>query len=286
MLVDGQHRVFGAQRYDEDLSFTVCGLVDASWEEQVFQFVVINQKSSKIPAPFLNAIVSSSLTQKEVDLLGMRLKNAGIYVKDAQLMDQVNNNQQSPFYQMIQFNIPGEQGRIPWQGVKALVSKFYNVKAADPTFAFNQLVAPICQGKNIEEKRSDWQNKKWFDYFCAFWSAIKEKYEPAPEGSLPLWNIKENPESQLLRIVTLHMLQDMFIEWFLNTRDHFPESIKEFKESVNKWIKNVPPEFFRVKWQGVTSLPRDGKVKLEESLAQTLKFPNYHWRKTRLFLPR
>ena len=64
MLVDGQHRVMGALRNDENIPFCVCGLVDATWEEQVFQFVVINQKASRIEPPFLNAIVTTSLTQK------------------------------------------------------------------------------------------------------------------------------------------------------------------------------------------------------------------------------
>jgi len=37
MLVDGQHRVYGAHSLEMGIAFTVCALSNASWEEQVFQ---------------------------------------------------------------------------------------------------------------------------------------------------------------------------------------------------------------------------------------------------------
>ncbi len=77
-IVDGQHRTRGAAFLERQIPFPVVGLVDASWKEEVFQFVVINQRAKPIESAFLSAIISSSLSEKDIEELKSRLEQAGV----------------------------------------------------------------------------------------------------------------------------------------------------------------------------------------------------------------
>ena len=52
LIVDGQHRVFGSQKYSEestnDIPLLIVAILDATIEEQAFQFIVINNQASKV----------------------------------------------------------------------------------------------------------------------------------------------------------------------------------------------------------------------------------------------
>ena len=56
LVIDGQHRLFGAAKVEEDIPFLVCSLVKPEWKEQVFQFTVINDKALGIPKPFITSL--------------------------------------------------------------------------------------------------------------------------------------------------------------------------------------------------------------------------------------
>jgi len=49
LVIDGQHRLFGAAKVEENIPLLVCSLVKPDWKEQVFQFTVINDKATGIP---------------------------------------------------------------------------------------------------------------------------------------------------------------------------------------------------------------------------------------------
>ena len=62
LVIDGQHRLFGAAGVEEDIPLLVCSLVQPSWKEQVFQFIVVNDKAAGIPKPFITSLAGMSLT--------------------------------------------------------------------------------------------------------------------------------------------------------------------------------------------------------------------------------
>src|SRR5207249_1399093 len=74
MLIDGQHRIAAGAKFGaKGLPFMVCGLYDATWEEQVFQFTVVNIKPKKIPPSLITSIAALSLSKQEQINLGSRL---------------------------------------------------------------------------------------------------------------------------------------------------------------------------------------------------------------------
>lgn len=280
MLVDGQHRVYGAHILEMDVAFTVCALSNVSWEEQVFQFVVVNQKAQPIAPEFLSAIVSTSLTQTEISNLMERLSAARINVEEHQMMDRVNHDPESPFRGMVKFKIAGEEGKLPYPGMRQIANQF---RRLTPDPRFSNVAAHLCAGKTITEKKRNWAGEKWFGYFCAFWGVIKDKYGDTPPGEKPLWN----PESQLLKIAVLQIIQDEFLAWSSYSKQEWPSDIEAFKRLVRKWIENVPRAFFAEDWKGVKSIPTpESRERIRESLRTLIENANYQFRRARLFKER
>ena len=59
LVVDGQHRLFGINDFqDEDIPILIVSLVDASVQEQAFQFIVVTSKQVKVPTDNFKAIIA------------------------------------------------------------------------------------------------------------------------------------------------------------------------------------------------------------------------------------
>lgn len=79
IIVDGQHRVFGGAHADGGMLFAVCAMVNSSWAESVYQFVVINQKAKPIKPAFLSTIVATSLNDEEMASVYDRLRTSRVF---------------------------------------------------------------------------------------------------------------------------------------------------------------------------------------------------------------
>lgn len=109
-IVDGQHRVYGMNLFDPDIEIPVIGLLDADEEECAFQFLVINNKSSKVPATHVKAL----LAKMQETCLPQRLRGAKLAfdvggIKD---VDLVNSDPDSPFYESIDWSTTPENKRL------------------------------------------------------------------------------------------------------------------------------------------------------------------------------
>ena len=98
-IVDGQHRLFGIASYDPNMEVAVVGLLEADSVERAFQFLVINNKSTKVPATHTKAILAKmKATGLAKRLKGARLSFDAEGIKD---VDLVNSDPDSPFYNSI-----------------------------------------------------------------------------------------------------------------------------------------------------------------------------------------
>ncbi len=109
-IVDGQHRLFGVDSFDPNIEMPVIGLLDADEEERAFQFLVINNKSSKVPATHVKAL----LAKMQSGNLPKRLKGAKLAfdvdgIKD---VDLVNSDPDSPFFESIDWSTTPERNRV------------------------------------------------------------------------------------------------------------------------------------------------------------------------------
>jgi len=93
MIVDGQHRVWGAYHSDKaPITFSVCAIRDADWIEQVFQFVVLNKLAKPISPGFLTSILNTSLTNAEVNAKGIRCpRNRGHFTSPSSHLSSISS---------------------------------------------------------------------------------------------------------------------------------------------------------------------------------------------------
>lgn len=194
IIVDGQHRVFGAAAADETIMLPVCALAGSNWVENVYQFVVINQKAKPIKPAFLSSIIATSLSDEEIDSVFSRLEVSKVDVDKAQVMNRVDRDNESPFKGMIDFEVQGAPGFLQFPGMHALVKQFQN----------------IPKSHRLLLSADEWEVDVWLPHFYALWSGVKE-YFTSQDTRLWLEPSDSNPNN-LLKIVALQQIQTLMLD--------------------------------------------------------------------------
>ena len=172
LILDGQHRVFGAKEIqDFDFTFPVVLLPGLPYAEQVFHFYVLNNKAKPLSRTHLRRIISTTLSKREINDLYDRLKNAGVEARSAEWTHRMNNDQGSPFRGLIDMGLHSATGVIPENVAYQLVSKFMLLKTRFPLLV-----------KNVDNWKLN-ENDGRLELFFALWQAIKEKYPIAWESA-------------------------------------------------------------------------------------------------------
>jgi DGQHR domain-containing protein len=109
-IVDGQHRLFGLSEFNSEAQVAVVAFLDANEVEKAFQFLVINNKSTRVAAPHAKAILAN---MKDTPLIG-RLRGARLAfdmdgIRDVDLL---NTDPDSPFHNLIDWSITHETTRL------------------------------------------------------------------------------------------------------------------------------------------------------------------------------
>jgi hypothetical protein len=271
-IVDGQHRTEGAAFLEQKIPFAVVGLIDADWCEEVFQFVVINQKARAIKTEFLSAIISSSLSAEDISELNARLEQAGIELENKNIIELVDTSIDSPFKGMIDFKIKHATGQLKFSGMLSLAKKFRGLSTSLDSIRskdfFRMVFNKVSTGTKYSEKRKSWNDGEWFIYFCAFWATVKTHFDKQKYDFL--WNYNTN----LMKIVSLQELQNSFLIWLNNQRTEI-SSKTELEDLTRRYIHNLNGSFFREKWQQVSLQSTPGRKILREALENALNSLSY-----------
>ena len=98
LVIDGQHRLYGAERHDAAMPLNVVAILDPSDLEVAFQFLVINNKASKVPTDHIR-LLAANIDDSE---LTNRLRAARLSLsKTAALIYVVDLEEESPFYKSV-----------------------------------------------------------------------------------------------------------------------------------------------------------------------------------------
>lgn len=223
MVVDGQHRLRGLAAYadqsGEDVPLLVVALLDADIQEQAFQFVVINNKATKVPTSNVKSIIADI----DEEALQERLEDAGVrYGSNSPMLKAFNDSPESPFRSLLDwhYNKEKDQRLVPLTAIEQLVRQFVN--------EFDFL-------KDDEDTL--------FYALCAVWRAVQFRYEQ-------LWG----KEGNLMRKVSLAALNEFLAEqlktiWAIGNADIFDSGSVE--SAVAGVIRPIPPEFWLSEWTGV-----------------------------------
>jgi hypothetical protein len=259
MIVDGQHRVEGANTADAaPIIFSICGVKDADWVEQVFQFVILNRLAKPISPSFLTSILNTSLTNQEVAAIQKRFDKIGIANLDRIIMRYLNHDARSPFFGMI--SEPGEVAginnadKLSDKGMIKIAKRWMQIsKNKRENMSFQSCI----NAKNASDLRDKWKFEVWMPYFYAFWDVIKQTYSKDQ-----IW--EKGEKIHLLYIVTMLVLQDMFIDTKAKANVRF-SSIEDFRTQVKVFFEDVPAILF-TNWAATGLQSGDGPAQIRNAI--------------------
>lgn len=262
LILDGQHRVFGAKNARGNINLPIVILPGMDPSEQVFHFYVINNKAKPIKPTELRAVVSTSLSNKEIDNLYDRFKLSGVITAEAQWTHFINTDSKSPFNGLINFGLEQDKGIIPENVMYQVVKKFIK-----PNSKYNSNLNLV----------KDWKNDSGsYDYrlnlFFVFWNVIKKTYPEAWENAIKGIN------KQLLMKVSMLTIQEVLFDKldslipFLDSRNlDLPFSTEEaLIEHMEFTLVVLPEEFFIKEWTEKSLDTPSGKKLLKEQIEKAM----------------
>jgi DGQHR domain-containing protein len=249
-IIDGQHRISGGSASSEDTYFPVTAFVGGTKEDQAFHFIVINRKAQKVSKHDIDAVIPKSIYES----LQERLANASINNSDADIVYALDNLDDSPF-----------KGKILW------------ANNADKNAPINKgaIDKLIVASRRLPQEVLDAFGEDTYEIIRAIWSGVNKHL-----GSL--WTSKEFEKSetehydnQFLRkavgvIPAIQLAINRIAEvGTINADGEDPKT--QLEDTVYKWIKNVPLEFFYCKWEP-TSITNDKRInELRENIVKAAR---------------
>lgn len=275
-LIDGQHRVKGAEGCERNIPFAVCAIVDCEWAEQVYQFTVVNYTAKGIPDQFITANAALSLTRDELSGLQNRLVQAGVKVIEYELMKVIQFNSLSPFYGLINLSEKKDAQKIGYKTMVRVARVWYLGRHP----VFKQILPnlyPDLTKRATRPRLERWKAEDWGNFFLDFWNVVADHYRGVASSHRSggtLWEVG----SQLMVAIVLLELQEAFLtnlnaqdEDFFVPRDSanaVQELRTKLRRRAEKFVEWFPPEFFAAKW-AVSSLNTGfGRTALQQALRQ------------------
>ncbi|ENM3785330.1 hypothetical protein ACPF4H_000728 [Vibrio cholerae] len=292
-LVDGQHRLKGAildaheglrSEYSKEViasrisngddifdierdlllansrKLPVSLLLDDDPKEQVFQFVVINQKATPIGRSLLGTIISTSLTTEEMDNVSERLKESGIALDDARAITWAARNPASPFYELVERGLDGDKkDLLQWNVMGSLIQIFRDLKGGCLFHAKNDYAkswkikylaqCKLLESENTEEAFDEWRKLDgvWRDVFIAFWSKIKSEFSQSDNASrFNYWG--NTRRSNIFNKVSLTILAADFFKYMNGSKKKL-DSIDDVYTIMDDWLEDVSRDYFDRDWE-------------------------------------
>lgn len=238
LIIDGQHRVFGAKDVAANpVYLPVVLLPGLEVAEQVFHFYVLNNKAKPLSPTELRRTISTSLTNQEIDGLWQRFEDAGVNPEATRWTHKINSDPASPFEDLIDFGL-GAGGFIKENVAYQLVSKFVNMPRK---YRLLYKDIPAFQQKSDER----------LSYFYTFWNAIKDRYPV-------VWNDGVAAQrSQLFMKASMLVLQEYILDQLVQITTIMQMQKKptpmldheELHDTVIAILEYLPPAFFSMEWQ-------------------------------------
>jgi len=252
ILIDGQHRIMGTKKMG-NIPFLVTALPDADWPELAFQFIVTNRTAKRVPESLLISIIGNSLSKQQRSAIEERLREANIRVGLIEAVMRVHEDEGSPFYGMISFGLHKESGFLDAAAMRGKVIELWYERVSP----VQQLFDHMCEGKKKSDRTDFWKSEElWFDYFVAFWGAVRERYASSNVFSSELIDAsKKTPASKLMTATVLMIFQETVLDHLLSfyigkekaekipIKDSLPTA-ERFQEVVKNVLKDLFPEFF------------------------------------------
>lgn len=242
-IIDGQHRLEGIAKSNNNLNILVSAFIKPSLTDKAFQFVVINNKSHKVPTIHVKSLLAN---YQDIDesLLSKKLNNVGISFSHIPDIDLVDTENDSPLFDLIKWP-NNTTGIIP---INALENSFWYII------------------DKIPEAKEDDTIKR--DILYQIWKAIKSQF---PE----FWESRES--NHLFEKAPFIVLTSLLVDYAFTYCDILSDlegaeiNIMDenvFFKSTNMYLKNFPKMFWTLEWTKKGLDTNAGRILIKNSIAQ------------------
>lgn len=239
-------------------------LLDPHPAEHVFQFVVVNQKATPIGRALLGTIVSTSLSEEELEKVTERLQKAGIPLDESRAASYMARKRKSPFVGLIDLGMsgPNQNELLPWPVLVSLVQIFRDLGGATFYHQKNDYAAtwrlkyldlsPIVAGHQaagFDTAYEYWCSFEgpWRGVFIEFWSAVRDFFGSTKDKNDH--NYWGNPrKSNLFNKPSLHILAADFFRYLTMAKTAI-ENDGQVKDIVADWLADVDRDYFNRDWK-------------------------------------
>ncbi|ORM08366.1 hypothetical protein A5N77_20025 [Prescottella equi] len=261
LIIDGQHRVYAAKDVDShDVVLPVVLIDNLPLAEQVFHFYVLNNKAKPLTRTELRRTISTALTDREIDDLWNRFKEAGVDPEKVRLTHLINSDERSPFKSLIDFGMAGENGFIKENVAYQLVDSFVSMPRR--YHALSEGVDAWVNGDKADRLPT----------FYALWDAIKSQYPNAwSEGD-------QKKGGQLFMKVAMLTLQSFILDNLLTLNNVLKKQgaaplfsdHDHLKDYIAGIVEELPEEFFLREWteKQIDTVP--GRKMLRASIQEVI----------------
>ncbi|HEU6437766.1 MAG TPA: hypothetical protein VE028_09960 [Nitratidesulfovibrio sp.] len=238
-------------------------LLDPDPAEHVFQFVVVNQKATPIGRALLGTIVSTSLTDDELEGVADRLRDAGIPLDESRAASYMARYKDSPFCNCVELGMSNDNAnkKLPWAVFVPLVNMFKELKGAVPFhestdyaagwkrqhLAESDIVADFA-ARGFETPFDYWcsNDGPWKDVFICFWTEMRRRFASDDDQRRNHWG---NPRrSNLFNKISLNILASDFFKFIRSGRTPI-NSIQDLQEAIDSWLEGIDPNYFDRDWE-------------------------------------
>lgn len=236
-IVDGQHRVIGAKDVKNgSIQLNVVGIVGADATEGAFQFLVINNNSSRVSPSHVKALFTD---YKEEELLERMLQSGSTNIDEKKItaLDYFDRGPDSPF-----------KGEVKW------------AKNAEGFVVPNALEAGLAEVQNRSALLSIQDVE--LDVFTEIWATIKNQWKA-------LWSSESHLlEKACVQALTAYICDSLEKMRLFSDTDLQLTDPDVLKAEVIKVLKMIEPDFFEVEWTTTGLDTRAGQELLQGDLRQ------------------
>ncbi|PMS10517.1 hypothetical protein FNF07_13180 [Trinickia caryophylli] len=230
--------------------------------EQVFQFVVVNQKATPIGRALLGTIVSTTLSNDELGRVATRLKDAAIELEESQAITYLARHKSSPFCGLVERGLASDQkDLLQWNVFASIISVFKDLSGgrlfhqktdfADAwrkRFLDDSPITDSYESFGCQTRFEYWSklDGPWRDVFIVFFAKIRDEF--GDTSNPDRWNYWGRPrESNLFNKISLTILAADFFEYLVTTRTRIKDA-SEVASLVDDWLDAVNRAYFDRDW--------------------------------------
>lgn len=242
LIIDGQHRTDGIAQFDATMPVNLVAIIGPSDDEIAFQFVVINNKVTKVAPEHIKALkIGYSAADLDSRLRkSARMKSSG----EPAYLDQIDTQADSPF-----------KGRLKWPRNED------DPKRAIPVNAFEMAMAHIARQRIDQTPSSDPNPDFVVRFFIEVWKVVSEKWAV-------VW---VDPTQKLTTKVGVVCMTEFLVELLVNwstspTQNIDLTDLNQVRDLVGAALNQLEPALWISDWNAASLDTSSGREKVINAL--------------------